>query len=969
MNILNKNWLILDLETTGLNPKTDQIIEIAAIRLGADGSRQEYETLVNPGVKISPAISQLTGITSEMTRTAPGLSEAAEPLLALMGDCLIVAHNAAFDVEFLTQGLSLDIPRSRVVDTLEFAKILFPQLTSYSLRSLIGCFGLNAAPSHRAIQDTLALEQLFVHLIQTAEALPRRVVSDITQCLGDQEGLGMIFRNITVGSSARASGSRGNRAGASAGGGAGTETPLTGLPSTGIPSTEAGFFAEDAPPDPSGFEDLDLAGSEAGPAFVWDAGRLEAMFRPGGAFAAGMALYQERPQQIEMFKAVAKAFEASSHLIVEAGTGVGKSLAYLAPALAWAVSMEEKVVVATHTIALQEQLRNSDIGFLRNQLPFPFKAAVLKGRGNYLCVSQWEALQDRAADLIWGERVFLARLIYWIRSGGSGDVDHINLLGAERDWFSQIASSRDTCQSGQCLHYKNCFYQKARQAATAADLIIVNHSLLLSDARMEGNLLPKHDYLIIDEAHHLEEEATKQFTETFSVKEFTKKIQMLHKRRDAFGRPGMIVYLRQYADYWPDKFERLIRLLEKLEPVVQTVLSRGDEVQKLLYRQVVPETARITDQILEAPWWLEMSLVFDNLRTQCVDLDRILGELTEVLTGDAGESLDESYVKGRLALFEQIQADIRVLNLFFNRSDLGDGIGYVYWLEQTPRKTDLLLHKTPGDVSAYFQKHLFSLKASVVMTSATLSVDGSFEYFMSQVGLTPEEADTLLLHSPFLYREQSLLLVDSSLPDPAQTGEALYSMALTEAMGKILTVSGGRTLVLFTSHRQLRAVYEALCDPFREKGVELFADGVNGSRKSLLEELKRNDKAVVFGANTFWEGVDLPGLALTSLIIARLPFWPPGMPLVEAKIESLAQDGKDGFRHYSLPQAVIRFKQGYGRLIRSIDDWGVVVVLDNRIVKKRYGRTFLQSLPDSRRLTGDTLFVTDQMAKWRQQFI
>jgi ATP-dependent DNA helicase DinG len=951
MNILNENWLILDLETTGLNPKTDRVIEIAAIRLGADESRREYETLVNPGMKIPLAISQLTGITPEMTQPAPGLKEAAGPLLELMEGCLIVAHNASFDAEFLIQGLSLDIPGSRIVDTLEFAKILFPKLSSYSLRSLIGYFGLETAPSHRASQDTLALERLFVHLIRTAEALPGRIVTVIAQCLGNQEGLGRIFQKIAVSSLSR---SRGGRAAAAFAG-------------------EAGFLETGALLDQSGLEDSE--DSDEDPAFVWDTARLEALFQPEGAFAGGMALYQKRPQQIEMFKAVVKAFEASSHLIVEAGTGVGKSLAYLTPALAWAVSRQERVAAATHTIALQEQLLNSDIGFLRAHLPFPFKVAVLKGRGNYLCLSQWEALQDRAADLIWGERVFLARLAYWIRSGGSGDLDHINLLSAEREWFFQIASSRDTCQSSQCLHYRSCFYQKARQEANAADLIIVNHSLLLSDIRMEGNLLPKYDYLIIDEAHHMEEEATKQFTETFSSKEFVKKVQLLHKRRDAFGRPGMIVYLRQYAAQWPDKFQRLTQLLGNLEAAVQMVLSRGDEIQKLLYRQTVPETVRITDQILDAPWWQEMSLVFDNLRTQCVDLDRILAELTETLTEDEGKNLDESYVKGRLTLFEQIQTDIRVLNLFFDRSERSDRteadgkICYVYWLEQSPRKNELLLHRTPADVSSYFQKYLFSPKASVIMTSATLSVDGSFGYFMSQVGLTPEETDTLLLHSPFLYREQSLLLVDSSLPDPAQTGEALFSMALTEAMEKILAVSGGRTLVLFTSHRQLRVVYEALYEKFRGKGLELFADGVNGSRKSLLEELKRNDNAVVFGANTFWEGVDLPGLALTSLIIARLPFWPPGMPLVEAKIESLAQEGKDGFSHYSLPQAVIRFKQGYGRLIRSIDDWGVVVVLDNRIVKKRYGRTFLQSLPDSRRLTGDTLFVTDQMAKWRRQFV
>ncbi|MDR0469285.1 MAG: DEAD/DEAH box helicase, partial [Peptococcaceae bacterium] len=824
----------------------------------------------------------------------------------------------------------------------------------------------------------------------------------------------------------------------------------------------------------------------------------------GGDLAQKMSNYQYRSQQKDMLELTTKAFSDSRYLMIEAPTGVGKSLAYLIPAVCWAKAFGHKVLVATHTIALQEQLYTKEIAFLREVLPFSCQCAMLKGRGNYLCLSRWREVITRGSGLIWGERILLARLAVWLAEGARGDMDSIFLLGPEREWFSQMASSRETCQGNQCQYFRECFFQKARSGANSAQIVIINHALLLSGSRHGEGVLPKASHLIIDEAHHLEDEGIRYYTDVFSVLEFERKIQQLHRRRDVFGRSGFLQYIKEYKQSGLRALENLDPHLEGMEKRLRAVMKRINSLQAILQSTTLPETFRLKPGSPRGDKLQALLTDMDNLLFMAKELKASLDHLGRLLQGEEGKVFEETWLKQQLLLFQDVcndivllesflrgvsgvapggdlfpedvsdegarvsssaalsgdggldlqpaalssdggldpqtadlpgggseagvlgagtkdsggldasvtsagaqnagvtnadathasvtsasaqnanaqsagvtgvgitnasaqSADTQVVNdLYAGELDVGAPDEMVYWVTRDTRLKDISLCLTPLNIAACFQRYLFEGKDSVVFTSATLSVNGGFDYCRQQLGIDPDILDTMILSSPFRYDEQVLLLSDKDMPDPSKTSESAYNLALAESLKTLLEACGGRTMALFTSHKQLKAMFDALHQPLSLMGLELFADGQNGSRSTLLEELRTNEKAVVFGANTFWEGVDLPGSFLTSLMIVRLPFSPPGQPLTEARLEKLEAEGKDPFYSFSLPQAVLRFKQGYGRLIRTVEDWGVVVVLDNRIINKTYGKVFLRSLPDGRCQSGSPKLLAEKIRQWRK---
>jgi ATP-dependent DNA helicase DinG len=350
--------------------------------------------------------------------------------------------------------------------------------------------------------------------------------------------------------------------------------------------------------------------------------------------------------------------------MIEAPTGVGKSLAYLIPALCWAKASGNRVVVSTHTIALQEQLFNKEIELLKEALPFSFNCALLKGRGNYLCMNRWRQVMDQGRNLIWGERVLLARLAVWLSEGARGDLDSIHLLGPEREWFSQMASSGDTCQANQCPNYKSCFYQKARATANASQLVIVNHALLLSGARIGESVVPKYSYLIVDEAHHLEEEGTRRFADSFSLLAFETKLQQLHRRRDVFGRPGFLQYLKEYQQQGDFALDALKPDLDQMEKLVAGVLKRVNSLQASLQAGSLPETFRIKPGKPKGERLQGLFAELDNLLFAAGDLKKTLDRLSVALQGDEGERFEETWLRLQLRLFEEVSAETGLLQAF-----------------------------------------------------------------------------------------------------------------------------------------------------------------------------------------------------------------------------------------------------------------------------------------------------------------
>ena len=913
-------WLFLDLETTGLDYQQDHVLEVALINYQNNGVREVFETLVNPGVSVPPHITSLTGINDVMLAKAPTSEEVATQLRPLLAGKVMVAHNASFDSGFL-QALVGSLS-NKWIDTLQLTKIIFPRLPSYSLRYLIKRFSLTSSPKHRAYADTLALEELFFYLQEEAYKLSLQEIQNIYYFLQDEEqGLSFFFENI-------------------------------------LQEKIKNFNFDQSLTVPQ-LEQKEDEGNLERESLIWVPEELVKMFYPGGSIAQGFTVYEQRSEQIKMMKAVTKAFSQKRFLVVEAGTGVGKSLAYLVPALAWAVSQREKVVVATHTIALQEQLWHSDIRFLQQNLPFKFKAVVLKGRNNYFCLYKWKTLQDSVSTLSWSEKVFMARLGHWLVREKTGDKDTITLRGWETEMFSQLSSNKENCLGGQCPFFNDCFYQNARKKAQAADLIIVNHSLLLSNVKTGDVLLPEYHYLIIDEGHHLEDEGTKQFTETFSLREFQKKVTQLRKKKDGFRKPGLVYIWSNYLHLPPEVLPDVKKIIADVD---KCSLLTNEKVDVILQNTgtLPSKTIRINEQVYQQKWWENLTILFENLFVVGTDLLSFLTQLYNRLEGDCSELIGEDSLKDLRTYIGEIKSDLELGEKFFHTLEEE----YVYWLELKVVPRELLLHITPVNIADLCRDFLFANLMTTVLTSATLSVAENFDFLIERLGLPHELVDTLQIPSPFFYEEQSLLLIDSSLPDPARTREEDYNLALKQALYTILQATGGRTLVLFTSHKQLQNTYDSLKTLLQKKGLELYADGLDGHRHVLLAELKNNPAAIVFGANTFWEGIDLPGASLTAVIMIRLPFWPPHHPLVEARVEAMYNEGKNGFFNYSLPQAVLRFRQGYGRLIRTIDDWGVVIVLDNRLLKKRYGKVFLQSLPQQNYFAGSTEQIVDKIRNW-----
>lgn len=924
----NIDWVFLDLETTGFDPQADKIIEIAAVIRYADGRREEYQQLVNPGISIPLQITRLTGINDAMLAEAPFFTDIKEHLERIIAGKVIVAHNAGFDVGFLETAFGCQLP-NRIIDTIELARIVSYNQASYSLRYLSRSLALGEQPNHRAMADTLALEKLFFILLDIAREIPLAVLQEIAHFLGSGgKGLNLLLSEI-IGEKIR-------------------KYDFTGGP----------IYPQEEPEYPY------LPNKEVS----WSLTALERAFLPGGEIAQGLGSYQKRTQQISMMKAIAKAFQQERHLIVEAGTGVGKTLAYLMPALTWALSQKEKVVVATHTIALQEQILQSDIKFLRQNLEFPFKAEVLKGRSNYLCLYKWKTAKDNAANLTWFEKVAMARMAHWLAKSKTGDKDSINLRDWENEFFFQFASNRENCGGAECPFARDCFYQKARQKAQNADLIIVNHSLLLSDLKIGDTILPKYRYLIIDEAHHLEEEGTRQFSADFSLREFQRIIQQITRKRDILNKNGVLPYWKQQLPAYTGKdqaqVEEALRIVQDSSGRTAIIQSTVENIFQFCRTQNV-ETLRVHKDVRKERWWDNLSILFANLALETGALYDRLKKLYMALTQDLELSEGENSLRQLKAVLIRLEQDFGFLQNFFTSDPDRE---QVYWLENDPYRPDLKLYITPLKTGRLFAEMLFSTKTSAILTSATMSVNNSFSYIKEQLGLSEELVDVLQIQSPFLYEEQVLLLVDTSLPEPSLLKEEEYNLAVGRSLWELIGATGGGTLVLFTSRKQLRQLYESLCQPLQELGLELFADGINGNRINLVNELKENPKAVVFGTNTFWEGIDLPGESLTAVVIVRLPFAPPNLPLAEARMEELKKEGKDGFLHYSLPQAVLRFRQGYGRLIRTIDDCGVVIVLDNRVVTKRYGKIFIKSLPSHKYLAGDTNFVAGRVRQWFREF-
>ena len=903
-------YAALDLETTGLDPARDRVIEIGAVAFTADGVTSTLEQLVDPRRAVPETVLKLTGIRQEELRGAADSEVALRDLAAFLRGRQPVGHGARLDVDFLAAAGLWD-PSQDILDTLDVARILLPAAASHSLPLLATELGFNQPRPHRALDDADATRQLLLRLREEALAL--------------DDGL--------------------------------KESMLALVAPYGW--SIARFFAEalTAPnpvPEParSTTRESSSLGREAVPP-PDDPLLMAALLGPQGPLARALPDYEHREPQMQMLLAIAQIQARGGSLVVEAGTGTGKSLAYLLPSLSRAVRHHERVVVSTNTHTLQEQLMGKDLPALREWLPWNFTACLLKGRANYVSLRRWRRyLAEPCADA--DDLKFKLKVLIWLHSTESGDRSELRLHGREEVLWAHIASDPLDCVGINCTK-EDCYVHRARAEAEAADLVVINHALLLADAEVGGGLLPEFDHLVVDEAHHLEEAATRGL-------------------RQEIDGPGLVALVERLANPGQARQDGLLAELQRqprlgasddaFGTAIPLSLAAGTRVRELFHLAAPwvaarlgdserrDESLRITPAVREDPEWASLRQSGENAVTALAALDSALRRAVAGVRDWLGGAEPDQGVRE----LEIIRGRLHAAADLLAQALLTPDANRVYWFTLLARTESLLLRAAPINVGRLLREQVYSERRSSVFTSATLAVGGSFDYFRSRIGLGAE-IEELILPSPFDFLHQALVCLPTDLVAPEHES---FDREVEEVVASVARRVGGRTLVLFTSHRQLRDVHAALKHRVDLDEVLILGQGIDGQRRQLLKTFEDAERPLLLGTSTFWEGIDVPGEKLSCVIMVRLPFPVPSEPVYAARAEQV----RDPFTQLALPQAALRLKQGFGRLIRRSTDRGAVVILDNRILGRDYGKAFLDVLPPASRFVGPAAEIADQVGTW-----
>lgn len=870
---MRTDFVVVDLETTGLNPDWDRIIQVAMLR-EVSGQVERLAFFVNPQKPVPAFVRRLTGFQEMDFAQYPTIDQVLGEIEDFIGDRPVVGHQVGFDMAFLEKA-GMDFSHS--VDTLEWARIALPTEPSYRLESL--------APEdsgfHDARNDVEATYHLLYRIHSALTQFPKETQNDLRYLLGSEWEWWAVEDQETA-----------------------ARSPLD------YPVAETNFASE------LGRFPHNIQAGE------W-LGRQSPL---GKSFQE----FERRPAQETMLAAVERAYEDESILMVEAGTGTGKSLAYLTPAILASLQRGERTVIATYTLALQEQLWNKDLPMAQQDLPV--RAAMVKGRGQYICLLKTDEQRQTTTVLneSRGRRLAVARLLTFVAVTDRGDFDAFNPSSHEaKQLWQDVVADRHACAGAHCPFAGSCYMRIARRKAESSHVVVVNHALLAAHMVNPG-VLPEFDHVIIDEAHHFSDVVERTFGMELDIAEFSRVLA------EQAARNGLFDHLKAHPDLFgplESLRDQSVQLKERLARLEQLLLGQTPESD--YSRQSIRVTEERFAQWLGTPTESALKAVRQTVAI-VAQMSRDTWASAEAILGDGIKS-DAAWLR-----FEKWSEDMQHFSIDLDQWGPPREEAVSWWeahhLDTLPQ---IALRQGPVDVSSLVADSLWAHVKTGILTSATLSVAGDFQYMARTLGIPRTRMRAIQLPSPFNLRDNSCLAVPSDAPD---VSAADHIRSLADFLLAVVPIIQGRTLVLTTSHRTLRALADLIRLDLEALGVVTLAQGIDGPSVRLVSQFKTSPRAVLIGASGLWEGVDVPGPGLSLVVMARLPFGAPGEPLEEARLERLKEAGKSAFYWRTLPQAVLRFQQGFGRLLRTRQDRGVVVVYDPRVIRSRYGAKFIQAL-------------------------
>ena len=905
-----KNLVSLDLETTGLSPGKDKIIEIGAVKTDSNGNQiEEFNSLVNPGILISDFIENLTGISNDDVLSSLKFADIVDEFQSFLDDSIIIGHNIEFDLRFLSEeGLKLN---NKFVDTWRFSQIMLPDLLDLSLGSICNYLNINQQNAHRALSDAKFTLEVFLLLSEKYKNLDNKLQTAICNIIsGKDNELFFLFNSVLNEIDPNLKNNI-------------FFSPMEIIPKHNIKEKTKGNY------------------------FNYGDDVLQEIFSSNSEILNKvLSNFSYREQQLDMSKVISDCIKNQHSAALEAGTGVGKSLAYLLPAAIFALKTGKRVLVSTNTINLQDQLYLKDLPLVKSILSEldpdaeEINFSILKGRDNYLCIKNY-GNQFVEEDIDQDYSRFLAKIAVWLSKTETGEKSELGLSNFVNNnyWRRIIPRNKINCYGFD----GPCFLRNSREKAESSNIIIVNHALLMTDLKSVNSVIPDYDVLIIDEAHNLEDVASQHLGWKVDERDLKDIFRINYGKYDLIEMIANLIN-REFKNtdglaQAEDKLKRMINTIEELnikskslfKSVNQIVIGKGNKNSghnslRIDIDSNFPELNFVRND------WNELKFKLDKLKS---DLNRYYKDLKEKITGskiqfENWNDLFEQWIEN----WEEAKNN---LDEFLTSSNNE----MVYWIENNEQFNNHVFFSAPINVSKILNKNLFENVKSVILTSATLNSNDEFNHLKQTTGLNVDHAKSF--GSPFDYDNSVEILLPTMFPEPNANN---YQEELDKIIFENVLSANGRAMVLFTSYKSLRNTQKSLKTKLEEYNINVLAQGIDGNPYQIIKRFKKNPKSLILGTLSFWEGVDIEDGSLDLLIITKLPFDVPTHPLFEAR--SAKYD--NSFIEYALPRAILKFKQGFGRLIRNEKDTGKVLLLDSRITSKRYGKMFLEALPGGKKI-------------------